>query len=168
MLCAPVFIFTSGSSALLGCPRCGLSIWLSLLAIFNTLFWVYVNFFGKNGQNTKRLHHFRMIQKWPLTVTRCAKHYNQSRAHDLHDAGAIPVRFMGLNPIGASEFFLGFICKLLHNCKDLFHFYSLSAVHSYDLKYHNFIHFTHFTISLINSSERASLRVRLRSIVHLL
>ena len=26
MLCAPVFIFTSGSSALLGCPRCGLSI----------------------------------------------------------------------------------------------------------------------------------------------
>ena len=26
MLCTPVFIFTSGSSALLGCPRCGLSI----------------------------------------------------------------------------------------------------------------------------------------------
>ena len=26
MLCAPVFIFTSGSSALLGRPRCGLSI----------------------------------------------------------------------------------------------------------------------------------------------
>ena len=26
MLCAPVFIFTSGSSALFGCPRCGLSI----------------------------------------------------------------------------------------------------------------------------------------------
>ena len=25
MLYAPVFIFTSGSSALLGCPRCGLS-----------------------------------------------------------------------------------------------------------------------------------------------
>ena len=41
MLCAPVFIFTSGSSALLGRPRCGLSIWLSLLVIFNTLFWVY-------------------------------------------------------------------------------------------------------------------------------
>ena len=31
MLCAPVFIFISGSSALLGCPHCGLSIWLSLL-----------------------------------------------------------------------------------------------------------------------------------------
>ena len=29
-------------SALLGHPRCGLSIWLSLLAIFNTLFWVWV------------------------------------------------------------------------------------------------------------------------------
>ena len=26
MLCTPVFIFTSGSSALLGHPRCGLSI----------------------------------------------------------------------------------------------------------------------------------------------
>ena len=25
-LCTPVFIFTIGSSALLGCPRCGLSI----------------------------------------------------------------------------------------------------------------------------------------------
>ena len=32
MLCAPLFIFTSSSSALLGRPRCGLSIWLSLLA----------------------------------------------------------------------------------------------------------------------------------------
>ena len=30
MLCAPVFIFTSGSSALLGRPRCGLSILESL------------------------------------------------------------------------------------------------------------------------------------------
>ena len=35
-LCARV-IFTSDSSALLGRPRCGLSIRLSLLAIFNTL-----------------------------------------------------------------------------------------------------------------------------------
>ena len=41
MLCAPVLTFTSSSSALLGCPRCGLSIWLSLLATLNTLFWVY-------------------------------------------------------------------------------------------------------------------------------
>ena len=38
MLCTPVFMFTSGSSAFLGRPCCGLSIWLSLLATFNTLF----------------------------------------------------------------------------------------------------------------------------------
>ena len=37
MLCAPVFIFASGSLALLERPH-GLSIRLSLLAIFNTLF----------------------------------------------------------------------------------------------------------------------------------
>ena len=47
MLCAPVFIFTSGSSALLGRPRCGLLTCQSLLAIFNTLFWVYADFFTK-------------------------------------------------------------------------------------------------------------------------
>ena len=34
-------LFTPSSSGLLGRPRCGLSIWLSLLAIFNALFWVY-------------------------------------------------------------------------------------------------------------------------------
>ena len=56
MLCALVFIFPSGSSALLGRPRCGLPIWLSLLAIFNTLFWVYVSSFRReNGQNTNIL-----------------------------------------------------------------------------------------------------------------
>ena len=46
------------------------------------------------------------------------------------------------NPVEASEFLLGFICncfKLLHNCEDLFHFYSLSTVHSYDPDH---IHFT--------------------------
>ena len=47
ILCAPVFIFTSGSSAHLGRPHCGLSIWLSLLAIFNTRFWGYVNYFTR-------------------------------------------------------------------------------------------------------------------------
>ena len=35
ILCTPVFIFTSGSSALVGLPRCGLSISLSLLAILH-------------------------------------------------------------------------------------------------------------------------------------
>ena len=54
MLCTPVFIFTSGSSALLGCPRCGLSIWLSLLAIFNTLFGVYANLFHEKMDKTRK------------------------------------------------------------------------------------------------------------------
>ena len=78
MLCVPVFIFLSSSSVLLGgCPRCGLSIWLSLLAIFNTLFCVYANFFHENAEITrKRLQvgHFRTIPKWPPTATRRAKH----------------------------------------------------------------------------------------------
>ena len=52
MLCAPVSIFTSGSSALLGRPRCGLSIWLSLLAIFNTLFWFF--FFHEKTDKTRK------------------------------------------------------------------------------------------------------------------
>ena len=53
-VCAPIFIFTSGSSALFGCPCCGLSIWLSLLAIFNTqLFWVYANFFHEKTDKTR-------------------------------------------------------------------------------------------------------------------
>ena len=54
-LCTPVFIFTIGSSALLGCPCCGLSIWLLLLAIFNTLFWVYApqNFHEKTRKYSK-------------------------------------------------------------------------------------------------------------------
>ena len=55
MLCTTVFIFTSGSSALLGRPHiCGLSIWLSLLAIFNTLFWVYINFFFHEKKDKTR------------------------------------------------------------------------------------------------------------------
>ena len=53
MLCAPVFIFTSSSSALLGRPRCGLSIWLFLLAILNTLFWVYASFLHEKTDKTR-------------------------------------------------------------------------------------------------------------------
>ena len=78
MLCAPEFIFTSGSSALIGRPRCGLSIWLSLLAIFNTLFWVYVNFFTRKRtkhKNTRRPP-FSYDTKWPPMFTRRAKHYS--------------------------------------------------------------------------------------------
>ena len=77
MLCAPVFMFTSGSSALSWRPLCGLLIWMSLLDIFNTRFWVYALFlWGENGLNTRilELRHFCMIIKWPPTVTRRAKH----------------------------------------------------------------------------------------------
>ena len=55
MLCVPVLILTSSSSALLGHPHCGLLIWLSLLAIFNTLFWVYEKLFMRKQDNTKIL-----------------------------------------------------------------------------------------------------------------
>ena len=55
ILCAPVFIFSRGSSALLvGHPRCGLSIWLSLFAIFNPLFWVYANVFHEKTDKTRK------------------------------------------------------------------------------------------------------------------
>ena len=54
MLCALVFIFTSDSSALLGRPCCGLSIWLSLLVIYT--FLSLCQFFSREkGQNTKIL-----------------------------------------------------------------------------------------------------------------
>ena len=64
MLCAPVFLFTSDSSALLGRPRCGLSIWLSLLAIFNTLFWLYVNFFFHEKTDKTRKYSKSDILVW--------------------------------------------------------------------------------------------------------
>ena len=59
MLCAPVFIFTSGSSAFLGRPRCGLSAWLSLIH-FSEFMSIFL---GENGQNTKILEvrHFRKM-----------------------------------------------------------------------------------------------------------
>ena len=53
MLCTPVFIFASDSSALLGRPRCGLSICLSLLAIFSTPFWVYANICHEKTDKTR-------------------------------------------------------------------------------------------------------------------
>ena len=46
--------FTSGSSALLGRPRCGLSSWLLLLALFHTLFWVYANIFHEKTDKTRK------------------------------------------------------------------------------------------------------------------
>ena len=50
MLCAPVFIFTSGSSFRLGRTHCGFSIWLSLFAIFTTL---YANLFHEKTDKTQ-------------------------------------------------------------------------------------------------------------------
>ena len=64
MLCAPVFIFTSGSSALLGRPRCGLSIWLSLLAIFNTLFLSLRRFFFHEKTEKTRKYSKADIFEW--------------------------------------------------------------------------------------------------------
>ena len=71
MLCKPVFIFTSSSSAILGRPHCGLSIWLSLL----TLFWVYAIFIFHEKTDTTRKYSkpVILIQKWPPTVTKQRK-----------------------------------------------------------------------------------------------
>ena len=272
MLCAPVFIFISGSSALLGCPHCGLSIWLSLLAIFNTLFFMPFFFSTRKQKKTwkySKVVIFVWLRKWPPTITKCTKHterfslksrplellgpstpvwspnpqhtqvsalfvwppsftrgtYNPHqllvkirgislvlaacptcvldtllitriptdeeplcgnavvytvccRHHHHHHHHHHHIHFtsfssyndyklnlyltcfqwgfiaqlvehrtgitevMGSNPIGASEFFLGFICNwlnVLRNCKDHFHLYSLSSVHSNDL-YHILIY----------------------------
>ena len=76
MLCAPVFIFTSGSSALLGRPRCGYRSDCHYLP-YSIHFSEFMSICSReNGQNTKILEvcHSRMIRKWPRTVTRRAKH----------------------------------------------------------------------------------------------
>ena len=58
--CAPVFIFNS----LLSRPRCGLSIWLSLLAIFNPLLWVYAKFFHEKTDKTREYSAKSAIFVW--------------------------------------------------------------------------------------------------------
>ena len=50
MLCAPVFVFTSGGLALLGHPHCGLSIWVSLLAILRA----YAKLFHEKMDKTRK------------------------------------------------------------------------------------------------------------------
>ena len=74
MLCTPVFIFTSRSSALLGHPRCGLWIWVLLLALFNFIHFsefMPIYFSLENGQKMKifKVGHFPVIRKWPLEKT---------------------------------------------------------------------------------------------------
>ena len=53
------------------CSRCGLSIWLLLLAIFNTLFCVYANYFfcEKTDKTPKYSKYSRMTWKWQPAVT---------------------------------------------------------------------------------------------------
>ena len=58
------------------------------------------------------------------------------------------VEVMDSNPIEASDFFSVLslqLLKLLHNCEYHFHFYSLSAVHSYDPYHINFTSSSHIT-----------------------
>ena len=56
MLCMPVFIFTSGSSAVLGrAPMLWfIDLNIATYVIFNTLFWVYVNFVHKKMDKTQK------------------------------------------------------------------------------------------------------------------
>ena len=44
-----------------------------------------------------------------------------------------------------------YLLKLLHNCKDLFHFYSLSTVHPYDLYHIHFMSFSSYNGYKLNS-----------------
>ena len=62
MLCTPLFRFTYSSSALLGRPRCGLSIWLWIFAIFNLPYsnCVYAkNFHEKTDKTWKYLKWYK-------------------------------------------------------------------------------------------------------------
>ena len=69
------------SSDLLGAPRCGLSIWPSLLAISNTRFWVYANFVHEKTYKTRKYSKSAIFvsgyRKCPLMISRCAKHYTE-------------------------------------------------------------------------------------------
>ena len=82
IICAPVFIFTSGSSALLGHPRCGLSVWLSLLAIFNKFFWVDAICFFHEKTDETRKYSSSAIFVWYENgrrhwIIRCPNHYTE-------------------------------------------------------------------------------------------
>ena len=75
MLCAPVFILTSGSSALLG----HLVLWFIDLTATCHIQYTFLSLCQENRQNPRILGvcHFRMMQKWLPTVTGCAKHLKQ-------------------------------------------------------------------------------------------
>ena len=97
-----MFIFTSSSSALLGFPSGGLSIWLLLLAISNTLLWVYANLFHEKMDKTRKYSkstifvwykngHWRLLTMYAQSsntgsffkeIATAIRHFSQYRALD--------------------------------------------------------------------------------------
>ena len=73
MLSAPVFIFTSGS--FVRTPTWFIDLTVATCHVQYTFLSLYQFVSRGNGQNTKILEvrHFRMIRKWPPTVTGRAK-----------------------------------------------------------------------------------------------
>ena len=81
MLWMPVFIFTSISLAILGCPLCGLSIWLSLLVIqYTFLSLCPICFMRKWTKKPLNVRHFMWYKngRWRLFIG--AQSINTERA----------------------------------------------------------------------------------------
>ena len=76
MLCRPVFIYIRQLSSF----RAATLWFIDLTVVACHIQYIFLSlcqlFSRENGQNTKILEvrHFRMIRKWPPTVTRRAKH----------------------------------------------------------------------------------------------
>ena len=88
MLCAPVFIFTSGGSELLYC-RASMLWFMDLTVATCHIQYPILSlsqiFSWENGQNTEILEvsHFCMTWKWPATVARRIKHKQWESFHSL-------------------------------------------------------------------------------------
>ena len=143
MLCAPVFTFTSGSSAFLGHPRCGLSIWLLLLAIFNTLFCIYAqnNFTRKRTKHENtQVRHFCMIWKWLPTNLLGVQSINTERASlgimwVLHTCMYDFYRFFGVKTVGQCvASYLGFLLVLIYMY--MYKYMSLTHFHVISFTFH--------------------------------
>ena len=66
--------------------------------------------------------------------------FNEASQLSIFSIGTGIAQVIGSNPVEASDFFSDFfsglslqLLKLHHNCEDHLHFYSLAAVHIYDL-----------------------------------
>ena len=130
MLCTPVFIFTSGSSALLGHPHCGLSIWLLFLAMSNTFFWDYADLF-----HDKTWKYSKSDMKMAANVNTGVQSINTERASSflffctfLLIIGFAPWQYITCKPIPhnfeTNNFFHSILCLNLlcqHSCVDGFH-----------------------------------------------